>query len=325
MNENTPPFVITPKILNLVVEICENLKTLNINNHKLTPLLRKKNRIQTIQATLAIENNTLNLEQVSAIIDGKIIQGDKKEIIEVKNAFSVYEKIMSFNALNIKDLLKAHKIMMKDLIKDNGKFRSEGVGIFKNKKLIHLPPPASFIESHIKNLFLWYKKSELHALIKSSIFHYELEFIHPFSDGNGRIGRMWQSKLLGEYNEVFYFLPIEEIIRKTQKQYYKALSDSDKNASSEAFVEYMLDSILKAIKKLKNDPLNVVINVSLNANEKAILKILKLKPNITQEAIAKKLNVSLKTINRNIKSLSQKGYIERIGAKKDGYYKILKN
>lgn len=325
MNENTPPFIITPKILNLVVEICENLKTLNINNHKLTPLLRKKNRIQTIQATLAIENNTLNLEQVSAIIDGKIIQGDKKEIIEVKNAFSVYEKIMSFNALNIKDLLKAHKIMMKDLIKDNGKFRSEGVGIFKNKKLIHLPPPASFIESHIKNLFLWYKKSELHTLIKSSIFHYEFEFIHPFSDGNGRIGRMWQSKLLGKYNEVFYFLPIEEIIRKTQKQYYKALSDSDKNASSEAFVEYMLDSILKAIKKLKNDPLNVAINVSINANEKAILKILKLKPNITQEAIAKKLNVSLKTINRNIKSLSQKGYIERIGAKKDGYYKILKN
>ncbi|MWV63015.1 winged helix-turn-helix transcriptional regulator [Helicobacter saguini] len=327
MNEKyTPPFVITPKILNLVVEICENLKILNLNNkHILTPHLRKKNRIKTIRATLAIENNTLNLQQVSAIIEGKAVLGDKNEILEVKNAFNAYEKIMDFNALSIKDLLKAHAIMMQGLIKDNGKFRQDSVGIFKDKKLIHLPPPANFIESHIKNLLSWYKKSELHALIKSSIFHYEFEFIHPFSDGNGRIGRMWQSKLLGIYNEVFYFLPIEEIIKKTQKKYYKALSDSDKSASSEIFVEYMLDSILKAIKELKNDPLNVAINVSINNTQKAILKLIKNKPNITQKEIATKLNLSLKTINRAISNLTTKGYIERIGAKKSGYYKILKN
>ena len=176
--------------------------------------------------------------------------GNPNEIKEVKNAYDAYELMLELNPENIKDLLKAHKLMMKELVNTNGKFRSSGVGVFDGNILIHMAPPASLVPNHMKNLFSWYKRSELHVLIKSAIFHYEFEFIHPFEDGNGRMGRMWHTLLLGKWKELFFWLPIEELIKLRQKEYYYSLGIADKKSDSSVFVEFMLEIIKQSIKEL---------------------------------------------------------------------------
>lgn len=323
-NTYNPPFEITPKILNLVVEISEILTTIKLDsNNPLVPHLRKKNRIKTIRATLAIENNSLNIHQVTAIIEGKRVLGDKKEIQEVKNAYKAYEQITKLKGTNIKHLLKAHKLMMSGLVSDSGMFRSSNVGIVNQKgKVLHLPPQAELIPRLIEQLFSWYKASEYHPLIKSSVFHYEFEFIHPFSDGNGRLGRMWQSKLLGEWSKIFYYLPLEELIRDKQKLYYQNLAKSDKSGNSTSFIEYMLNLIKNALKMLKNDTLNDSINDTLNDTQKALLTLIKANPKATRKDMANSLNLSVITIQRTLDSLIKLKKLERIGAKKNGYYKI---
>ena len=324
----SPPFNITSKILNLVVEICEMLTLIRLDsNIVLVPHLRKENRIKTIRASLAIENNTLNIEQVSAIIEGKRVLGNKREIQEVKNAFNAYEQILKLKGANIKHLLKAHKLMMDGLIEECGIFRNIDVGIVNKKgEVTHLAPKAALVPTLVERLFAWYKNSEYHPLIKSCVFHYEFEFIHPFSDGNGRMGRMWHSLLLGEWNEIFYFLPIEELIKERQNLYYKNLAKSDESGECTSFIEYMLELIKDSLKKLKNDTLNETINDTLNAlnaTQKALLDILKNNPKITRNDMSKILNLSIITIQRNLDSLIKLNKIERIGAKKNGYYKLI--
>ena len=213
----------------------------------LTPHLRKENRIRTIHSSLAIEHNSLSLEQVTAIIDGKRILGNPVEIKEVKNAYTTYEMMLTLDPFSVDDLLKAHEAMMKELISENGRFRSGGVGVFNGKALVHMAPPANMVPGQIQDLFSWYKASEIHPLIRSAIFHYEFEFIHPFADGNGRLGRMWHSLLLGRWNEIFYWLPVEDLIRSRQEEYYKALGKSDRDADSSAFVEFLLQVILDTL------------------------------------------------------------------------------
>lgn len=248
MNEYYPPFHTTDKITNLVAEICEQIGRITVLSHgNLNPHLRRENRIKTIHSSLAIEHNSLSLEQVTAIINGQRILGNPNEIREVKNAYDSYEIMLELDPYSIEDLLRAHEIMMRHLINENGKFRSGEVGVYNVEVVIHMAPPASLVSGLINDLFAWYQKSEMHPLIKSAVFHYEFEFIHPFSDGNGRMGRMWHSLLLGKWNEIFYWLPIEELIRSRQKEYYDALGKADKEADSSSFVELMLKIILETL------------------------------------------------------------------------------
>jgi Fic family protein len=250
MSEYKPPFHMTDRITNLVAEISEQIGRIRVLSHgNLNPHLRKENRIRTIHSSLAIEHNSLSLEQVTAIVDGRHILGNPNEIREVKNAYDAYEMMLSLDPYSVKDLLKEHRMMMEGLIPENGKFRSGGVGVFDGDVVVHMAPPARLVPGEIDDLFAWYRSSEIHPLIRSAIFHYEFEFIHPFADGNGRMGRMWHSLLLGKWNELFYWLPIEELIRSRQQEYYKALGKSDKEADSSAFVELMLEIILDTLKE----------------------------------------------------------------------------
>ena len=250
MSEDKPPFHMTDRITNLVAEISEQIGRIKVLSHgNLNPHLRKENRIRTIHSSLAIEHNSLSLEQVTAIVDGRHILGNPNEIREVKNAYDAYEMELSLDPYSVSDLLKAHRVMMEGLIPENGKFRSGGVGIFDGDVVVHMAPPARLVPGEIEDLFAWYRSSEIHPLIRSAIFHYEFEFIHPFADGNGRMGRMWHSLLLGKWNELFYWLPIEELIRSRQQEYYDALGKSDREADSSAFVELMLEIILDTLKE----------------------------------------------------------------------------
>ena len=251
MSEYKPPFHMTDKITNLVAEISEQVGRVTVLSHgNLNPHLRKENRIRTIHSSLAIEHNSLSLEQVTAILDGKHILGNPNEIKEVQNAYETYEMMLKLNPASVDDLLKAHKMMMNGLIPENGRFRSGGVGVFDGDVVVHMAPPANLVPGQIHDLFAWYQNSEMHPLIKSAIFHYEFEFIHPFADGNGRMGRMWHSLLLGQWKKLFYWLPIEELIMTRQKEYYDALGKSDKETDSSAFVELMLEIIADTLKQM---------------------------------------------------------------------------
>ena len=241
----------TDKMTSLIAEISEQVGRITVlQEGTISPHLRRENRIRTIHSSLAIEHNSLSLEQVTAILDGKRVLGNPNEIKEVQNAYEAYELMLRLNPASVDDLLKAHKLMMNGLVSENGRFRSGGVGVFDGEVLIHMAPPVEFVPEHIQNLFAWYQKSELHPLIKSAIFHYEFEFIHPFADGNGRMGRMWHSLLLGKWKEMFFWLPIEELIQSRQKEYYDALGAADKQADSAGFVELMLEIIRDSLTEI---------------------------------------------------------------------------
>lgn len=251
MSDYKPPFHMTDKITFLIAEISEQVGRITVlQEGTISPHLRRENRIRTIHSSLAIEHNSLSLEQVTAILDGKRILGNPNEIKEVQNAYEAYELMLQLDPSSVDDLLKAHKLMMNGLVPENGKFRSGGVGVFDGEVLIHMAPPSAFVPEHIHNLFAWYQQSELHPLIKSAVFHYEFEFIHPFADGNGRIGRMWHSLLLGKWKDMFFWLPIEELIQSRQKEYYNALGVADEQADSAGFVELMLVIIRDSLKEV---------------------------------------------------------------------------
>jgi Fic family protein len=238
-----PPFDVSSKIIHQISSISEQVGRLDFRSLSVSPQLRKQNRIQTIHSTLAIEGNTLSVEQVSAILDGKRVLGQPREIKEVEGAIRAYEALPSWNPTDINDFLAAHRLLMANILVDAGKFRKGGVGIQKGSQVIHMAPPAKRVPLLMADLMSWVKTSEDHALIKSCVFHYELEFIHPFMDGNGRMGRLWQTSLLGQWNELFYLLPIESVIKDQQARYYLALKESDKAANSTIFIEFMLDII----------------------------------------------------------------------------------
>ena len=251
MNNYKPPFGMTDYITYLVAEISEQVGRITVlQEGTISPHLRRENRIRTIHSSLAIEHNSLSLEQVTAILDGKRVLGNPNEIREVQNAYEAYEMMVRLNPMSVEDLLKAHHLMMNGLVAENGKFRSGGVGVFNGDILIHMAPPAKFVSGQIKDLIGWYQDSPMHPLIKSAIFHYEFEFIHPFADGNGRIGRMWHSLLLGKWKELFYWLPIEEVIQSRQEEYYNTLGEADKSGDSAVFVELMLEIIRDSLKEI---------------------------------------------------------------------------
>lgn len=248
-----PPYDITPTILKLITAIAEKLGEVNANYlNKQSPQLRKQNRIKTIHSSLQIEGNTLTEEQITALIENKRIIGPKKDVAEVVNAIKVYEKLEAFKFNAEKSFLKAHHLLMNGLIDSAGKYRTKGVGIVKGDKVEHIAPPAENVPFLMKDLFEYLNDPEELTLIKSCVFHYEMEFIHPFLDGNGRMGRLWQTLILRNEYPIFEFLPFETLISQTQEEYYKALSLSDKNGKSTIFIEYMLNVINKSLENLLN-------------------------------------------------------------------------
>lgn len=246
-----PPYDITPKILKLITSISEKLGEINATYlSKQSPQLRKQNRIKTIHSSLQIEGNTLTEEQITALIENKRIIGPEKDVIEVLNAIKLYDKIEKYKFYSDKSFLKAHKELMNGLIQSPGKYRTKGVGIVKGNIVEHVAPPAENVPFLMKDLFEYLKDSEELTIIKSCVFHYEMEFIHPFIDGNGRMGRLWQTLILMSEYPVFEFLPFETLISQTQIEYYNSLAMCDKLGKSTIFIEYMLGVIDKSLSSL---------------------------------------------------------------------------
>ncbi|MDD7986308.1 Fic family protein [Lentisphaera marina] len=244
-----PPYEITPTILSILADVMHQLgrlegMTLSV---KTSPQLRRQNRIKTIYSTLAIEGNTLSLDQVTALIDDKLILGPQKDILEVSNAIKLYEQLNTFNCTEVEDFLKAHEILMSKLIHDAGKFRRGGVGIQKGNDIVHIAPPAENVPGLLNDLFAYIRSDLDHKLIQSCVLHYELEFIHPFSDGNGRMGRLWQTLKLMELSPLFEYLPVESLIKSNQPQYYHVLKLCDQAGESTFFIEFMLTQILDSL------------------------------------------------------------------------------
>ena len=251
--ELSPPFKITNEILNFVYEIGELVGKISAEKEFEKNLtLRRENRIKTIYSSLAIEQNTLTLEQVTDVINGKRVLAPPKDIKEVQNAYEIYERLEELDENSVKDLLLAHKIMTSELIKESGRFRSKNAGVYQGDKLIHMGTLPEYIPELINNLFLWLMDSKEHPLIKAAVFHYEFEFIHPFQDGNGRIGRLWYSLILSKWKKFFAWLPIEILVQKYQKEYYIAINNSNRDGESTEFILFMLKIIKETLIEVGN-------------------------------------------------------------------------
>ena len=259
MDKYIPPFQITPNMLNLIADIMEKLGKLDtFHNLSKMPVLRRNNRINSIHSSLAIEANSLTLDEVKDVINGKMVIGPEREIREVQNAYKAYEMINDLNPYSILDLKKAHEVMTHLTVTESGEFRKGNEGVFDDDVCIFIAPKPELVPSLMQNLFDWMKKSKdkIHPLILSSVFHYEFVFIHPFSDGNGRIARLWQNVILTKWKGIFEYLPIETQIKKYQSDYYRAIANSNKNGNSTAFIEFMLKMISDTLNEflLKAEP-----------------------------------------------------------------------
>lgn len=358
---NIPPYKITDEIMNQVAEIVELISEMEIlNPDGMHPLLRNENRIKTIQASLAIENNTLTIEQVTDILDGKHVAGSEKEIKEVKNAFKAYDLLPDLDPFLEKDLKKAHGVLMGDLVETSGKYRNKSVGVTDGVNIIHMAPPSNIVPANMSNLFAWVRNSNVHPLIKSCVFHYEFEFIHPFLDGNGRMGRLWQTALLAKWKPIFAWIPIENIIRENQQNYYKVLLIADNRGESTIFIKFMLDCILKTLKtmllngklvinenkkkqnRFENALKNALktkdyeddiygidhlfeIDKKLNKAFKKsmdILSIIKENPGASANDFSLKLQISLRYTMNLIKVMKDGNIIRRVGPDKGGHWEI---
>jgi len=318
-----PPYQITDKILNLVVSISEKLGEVNANHlHKPPTELRKKNRIKTIQSSLEIEGNTLTEEQITALLNDERVIAPQKDILEVQNAIKVYEKLIEFNSNSLKDLQAAQSILMQGLIEGSGKFRTKNVGIVKGSKVEHLAPGGAMVNGLMKDLFTYLKTDKEVLLIKSCVFHYEFEFIHPFLDGNGRMGRLWQTLILMQKYPVFEYLPVESLIKENQNNYYKALGASDKLGESTPFVEFMLTLILQALNNLLASQ-----NVNLTAPDRIELfkDFIGLKSFSRKDYLLSYKLISQATASRDLKWAVDNQLLEKLGDKRNTKYKYKTN
>ena len=245
---NKPPYTITEKAADFLAKIVETVTRLEYGTEfKRNIRLHRENRVRTIHSSLAIEGNSLTLGEVTAVIEGKVIAGAQAEIKEVKNAYEAYDVIMTYDPFSIKDFLKAHKLMTAGLIKESGTFRGGDVGVFDGDVAIHIGARPQFVPGLMEYLFKWAKESELHPVLKSAVLHYEIETIHPFADGNGRMGRLWQTLLLAKWNAIFAWIPMETILYQNRAQYYQAIEDARKANNSGVFIEFTLLAIYDII------------------------------------------------------------------------------
>jgi len=317
-----PPYQVTTKIIELIASISEKIGEVNSANLFKPPTeLRRKNRIKTIQSSLEIEGNSLSLDQVTAIIDNKRIVAPKKDILEVKNAIKAYNSISDFNPTSLTSFCKAHAIMMGGLIDNPGKIRTKSVGIARGETVTHIAPPGNIVKSLVKELFDYLKKVKDLLLIKSCVFHYEIEFIHPFMDGNGRIGRFWQTVLLRQYSPVFEFLPIESLIKARQTEYYKILGESDNKGSSTGFIEFMLQLLNESLEDLLSNQ-----NVSLSGDERIeIFKDKVGKDKFTRQDYMRHFKaISSATASRDLKNAVDRGILLKSGDKRMTQYRFKK-
>lgn len=287
MDRYIPPYDVTEEMLELTSEIAENLgKLSNVDELERLPRLRRVNRMKSIQSSLAIENNMLSLIQVTDVIDGKRVLGPQEDIFAVKNAFNAYKMIPELNPFSLSDLKNAHGVMMQGLVEGAGKFRSNSVGVFdESGKVIHVAPPCDMVNGLMEQLFEWLKTSKAHMLIRSSIFHYEFEFIHPFADGNGRTGRLWQTALLADWKPVFEWIPVESIIKDHQAEYYHAIGLSTSEGKSNSFILFMLGIIKKAVEELIRDTRSHQSHIS--SQVKALMSVIETYPMSATELMEK--------------------------------------
>lgn len=315
-----PPYEITPKILKLLTTISEKIGEVNASFlDKPSPQLRKQNRIRTIHSSLKIEGNTLTEEQITAIIENKRVIGPQKDVKEVLNAIEIYENLEKYNPLSEKSFLKAHQNLMDNLIENPGKYRKQGVGIVKGSKVEHLAPPYENVPFLMKDLFEYLSDSEELELIKSCVFHYEMEFIHPFLDGNGRMGRLWQTLILKQKYPVFEYLPFETLISKDQEKYYNDLSECDKVGKSTKFIEYMLNVI-----DLSLNELLTYNNRTLNEKDRLEYFISLNKIEFTRkDYMATFKDISSSTASRDLKNGVKIKLFEKIGEKNKTKYRFV--
>jgi Fic family protein len=315
-----PPYQITNKIVELIASISEKIGEVNSAHLYRPPTeLRKRNRIKTIQSSLEIEGNTLSIEQITAILENKKVIAPKKDILEVKNAIIVYDRLADYKPYNLTSFCKAHEILMKGLVNNPGSIRSKSVGIIKGSVITHIAPPGNIVRSLLKDLFDYLKKDKDLLLIKSCVFHYEVECIHPFMDGNGRMGRLWQTVLLRQYSPVFEFLPVESLIKAKQFEYYKILGESDNKGDSTGFVVFMLQII--------NDSLeDLLINQNVNLTSDDRINIFKEKTGsdlfTRQEYMRQFKDISSATASRDLKEAVDKGILEKTGDKRTTKYRF---
>jgi len=331
MSRYQPPYTITPTILNRVAEISELLGQWSAQQGELPPHLKRKNRIRTIQASLAIENNTLSIGQVTDIVEGKRILGLPREVQEVKNALTAYEQLPHWQSTRAEDILTAHGLLMQGLTEDAGLWRTKGVGVFRGKTLLHMAPPASQIPRLMADLLNWLATTDIHPLIAGSVFHYEFEFIHPFSDGNGRLGRLWQTLILSQWRSQMAFLPVESVIRDHQERYYPALGQADQQSDCTGFIELMLSLLAQALAAgipsfsptlFPTHMSEMMSEKGADKNIQAILTALEQTPKMTIGQLAVLLNVSTRTIERHLKSLQKNGQLKRIGPPRGGHWQV---
>lgn len=312
----------TTLIINLSTEIGKLLGIVDSTYlRKPQTALRKENRIRSIQSSLEIEGNTLSIDQVTTLFNNKRVLGPSKDILEVKNAINIYNQLDQFDPLEIESYLCAHELLLNGLVDKPGQFRTKGVGIFKGDKVAHMAPPAWNVDHLMNELFAYLSKGEDNLIIKSCVFHYEMEFIHPFMDGNGRMGRLWQTIILMKENPVFEFLPIEEEVRNTQEEYYEKLSISDKQGVSTVFVEYMLRIIKKSLENLINTQRTQLTDVE---------RIQYFRDNYPDKEFSRKnyLNlfkdISTSTASRDLNKGVKLGKFEKEGDDRKTKYKIVK-
>ena len=322
MEKYIPPYKITDKILDYVSKIMEKIGEINsyINLNRM-PELRKQNRINSIHSSLAIENNQLSFFQVEDVINGRMVIGDKTDIQEVKNAYEAYNKISQINPYSIDDLKMVHGIMTFLTVEESGRFRNHGEGVYDGDKCIFVAPSEKLVPKLMENLFTWMAENRevVHPLILSSVFHYEFLFIHPFSDGNGKMARLWQSALLSKWKRIFEYLPIESLIKQYQDDYYTAIANCNSEGESTEFIEFMLKMIYETINKIIIEQ-----NSSKETAQEKIINLIKSNPDITQNEIAEKLNLTRDGISYNMKVLKDKNIIKREGSNKTGRWKIIK-
>lgn len=319
-----PPFMITSEILNLVADISQQVGRLDASTLNASPQLRKQNRIKTLAGTLAIEGNTLTEEQITAVVEGKPVLGSVRELAEVKGAIAAYDALPTWQPDNLEHLLMAHSLMMSEVLTNAGRFRDRAIGIQKGKEVHHVAPPAHQVSGLMADLIQWLKQAKDHPLITSSVFHYEFEFIHPFSDGNGRMGRLWQTLILSQWHPLFLSLPLESVIKEYQQQYYQALEDADQQANSTPFVHFMLSVIAQTL--AQSAPVSATPNAPVNVEgmktPDAILHLLKMDSQLTRQQLAKQIGKDVRTIARAMAKLQQAGKLTRVGSDKTGHWEV---
>ena len=320
-----PPFTVSAKAINLIAKISGQLERYAIRMEQEDTLrLRRANRIKTIHSSLAIEGNTLSEGEVQAVLEGKKVVAPLKEIQEVKNAIKTYELYPKLNPFSIQDLLLAHGTMMSGLVDEAGMFRKGGVGVFDGDKPIHIAPQADRVRDLMSDLFGWLENADDHLLIRSCVFHYEFEFIHPFADGNGRIGRLWQSLILGRLNPLFEHLPVENMVYSNQQAYYHAINRSSDLGDSGPFIDFMLEEILNALVDHQGKSnADIADEKGLNYQQLRVLGYLRADRHTTAAKIAADLDMSARQIERMLADMKAKGILRRIGANRNGYWEIV--